>query len=37
MFAEQQRENDKSLRKAGRDIERERRKLEEEERKVVRI
>ncbi|CAD7077620.1 unnamed protein product [Hermetia illucens] len=31
---EQQRENDRSLRKAGRDIERERRKLEEEERKL---
>lgn len=34
-IVEQQRENDRSLRKAGRDIERERRKLEEEERKLV--
>lgn len=34
-FSEQQRENDKALRKAGRDIERERRKLEDEEKKIV--
>lgn len=34
-FAEQQRENDRSLRKAGRDIERERRKLADEEKKIV--
>lgn len=33
--AEQQRENDKTLRKAGREIERERRKLEEDEKKLV--
>lgn len=32
---EQQRENDRTLRKAGRDIERERRKLEDEEKKIV--
>ncbi|ALC43078.1 CHMP2B [Drosophila busckii] len=32
---EQQRENDRSLRKATRDIERERRKLEEEEKKLM--
>lgn len=31
---EQQRDNDRSLRKATRDIERERRKLEEEEKKL---
>lgn len=34
-FSEQQRENDRALRKAGRDIERERRKLEDEEKKIV--
>lgn len=34
-FVEQQRENDRALRKAGRDIERERRKLEDEEKKIV--
>lgn len=34
-FSEQQRENDRSLRRAGREIERERRKLEDEERKIV--
>lgn len=32
---EQQRENDRALRKAGRDIEREKRKLEDEEKKLV--
>lgn len=36
-FTEQQRDNDRSLRKAGREIERERRKLEEEEKKIVRF
>lgn len=35
LLSEQQRENDRSLRKAGRDIERERRKLEDEEKKIV--
>lgn len=34
-ISEQQRENDRALRKAGRDIERERRKLEDEEKKIV--
>lgn len=34
---EQQRENDRSLRRAGREIERERRKLEDEEKKLVSI
>lgn len=34
-FIEQQRDNDRALRRAGRDIERERRKLEDEERKLV--
>lgn len=36
-FTEQQRENDRSLRRAGRDIERERRKLEDEEKKIVSV
>lgn len=35
LIAEQQRENDRALRKAGRDIERERRTLEAEENKIV--
>lgn len=34
-FAEQQRDNDRALRRAGRDIERERRKLMDEEKKIV--
>lgn len=36
-YAEQQRSNDRELRKAGRDIERERRKLEVEEKKLVKV
>lgn len=35
LIAEQQRENDRALRKAGRDIEREKRTLEVEENKIV--
>lgn len=34
-FIEQQRENDRALRKAGRDVERDRRELEREEKKIV--
>lgn len=37
MFQEQQRANDRSLKKSGRDIERERAKLEQEEKKIVGI
>ncbi len=36
-FAEQQRDNDRALRRAGRDIERERHKLENEEKKLVSV
>lgn len=37
LFLEQQRENDRALRKAGRDIERDRREMEREEKKLVNI
>lgn len=35
LVTEQQRENDRALRRAGRDIEKERRVIEQEEKKIV--